>query len=164
MSKIFSTARIETRWQECPVGRDQVSQHADCGDNREIICIIINTDALPGSTRTALGVSLPQIGLGNRAGVFYSRIEKASRDPTVSLGASVAEVLAYVMAHEVGHLLLNSRTHLNEGIMRADWTLLEFGAMRNGQLSFGAAEAGAMRRAVLKRNGLAEHRKIANTH
>src|SRR5262245_48507948 len=123
--------------------------------------LFINTDASPRAMRTALGVSLPRIGAGNRAGVFYSRIEKASHDRTVSLGASVAEVLAYVMAHEIGHLLLNTRMHLNEGIMRADWTLVEFGAMRNGKLSFAAAEAGAMRRAVLKRNRLAEYQDIA---
>jgi hypothetical protein len=163
MSKIFSVARIQIRWQECPVPGNQASQHPECGDGPAVIGVVINDDASSPWTRKALGVSLPSIGAGNRAGVFYSRIEKAAYERTVSLGASVAEVLAYVMAHEIGHLLLNSKMHSNEGIMRADWTFVEFGAMRNGKLSFPAAEAGAMRRAVVKRNHLPENRDIANS-
>jgi hypothetical protein len=164
VSRIFSVARIEIRWQECPVAGGQASEHAECRDSPAVIGVVINADASSRwAARKALGVSLPSVGAGNRAGVFYSRIERAAYERTVSLGASVAEVLAYVMAHEIGHLLLNSKMHSNEGIMRADWTLVEFGAMRNGKLFFPAAEAGAMRRAVLKRNRLAEHRDIANS-
>jgi hypothetical protein len=83
--------------------------------------------------------------------VFYSRIEKVARDPAISLRASVAEVLAHVIAHEIGHLLLNWKTHSNEGIMRTEWTVLEFAAMRERKLFFTGVEAGVMRRAVRKR-------------
>jgi hypothetical protein len=157
VSKVFSVARIETRWQECPIPAYEPSRQPECSDSPIVICVVINTEASLRSARNALGVSLPSIGAGNRAGVFYSRIERVSDDPVVSLGASVAEVLAYVMAHEIGHLLLNSKMHSNRGIMRGVWTLVEFGAMRKARLFFSAAEAGAMRRAVLKRNHLVEH-------
>jgi hypothetical protein len=89
VSKVFSAARIETRWQECPILAGHTSRRPQYGDDPAVIQVIINTGASPGSTRTALGVSLPGIGAGNRAGVFYSRIEEASHDRVVSLGASV---------------------------------------------------------------------------
>jgi hypothetical protein len=95
---------------------------------------------------------LSSVGERNRVGVFYSRIERVSRDRTIGLGASVADVLAHVIAHEIGHLLLNWKTHSAEGIMRTEWTIVEFAAMRKRKLFFTTYEARAMRRAVQERN------------
>jgi hypothetical protein len=142
VANVYSVAGIQVRWQES--NNPSTCQPAQ-------ITVVINPDATRGSTRTALGISFPLVGEGGRAGVFYSRIERVSRDPTIGLGASVAEVLAYVMVHEIGHLVLNWTTHSRDGIMRTNWTLVEFAAMRGGKLFFAAAEASALRRAFQKR-------------
>jgi tetrahydromethanopterin S-methyltransferase subunit C len=155
---IFAAAGIRTDWEECMAAACQPLAVPEHGDRPAEILLVINADATPRTRRTALGTSLPSVGDGNRAGVFYSRIESAAQEKIVSVGASVAEVLAHVIAHEIGHLLLNWKTHANEGIMRTEWTLVEFSAMRSGKLLFAASEAAAMRRAVVRRS-LERHRR-----
>jgi hypothetical protein len=64
------------------------------------------------------------------AAVSYPMVESAARD----LDASVADVLAGSVAHELGHLLLNSPAHFPNGIMnprldRRQIRLLERGAL-----------------------------------
>jgi hypothetical protein len=149
---IFAAAGIQTSWEVCAAPQCQPIARPEYADRPAEVLVIINKDATPGSRPAALGTSLPSVGAGNRAGVFYSRIEAAARDTTLSLGASVAEILAHVMTHEIGHLLLNWTTHAHEGLMRADWTAVEFHAMRSSKLFFSAAQAGMMRRAIVKRS------------
>jgi hypothetical protein len=143
---IFSAAGIKIRWQECAAPK--------CAppESPAIIAVKINSDASPRSRRSALGVSLPGVLGGNRIGVFYSRIETVSRDTTVSLGASPGEILAHVIAHEMGHLLLNWKTHSQTGVMRDPWRMVEFSLMRSRKLFFTRHETGRMRRAVQGRN------------
>jgi hypothetical protein len=156
---IFSAARIQTAWAVCVASQCQPLAASKNADGAIEILMVINQDATPGCTPGALGISLPSIGDGNRAGVFYSRIEAVSREQIVSLGASVAEILAHAMAHEIGHLLLNWSTHAQEGLMRASWTAVEFHAMRSYKLFFSAGEAGMMRRAIAKRSSRRNERR-----
>jgi hypothetical protein len=123
--------------------------HREAPSDPPNILMLINQDATPGSRSNALGISLPFVGEGNRAGVFYSRIAAVARETAVSLGASVAEVLAHAMAHEIGHLLLRWTTHEKEGLMRGDWTFVELHAMKSSKLLFSAGEAATMRRAIM---------------
>ena len=52
------------------------------------------------------------------ATVFVDRVESVAR------GAGIDErrVLGLAIAHEIGHVLLNSNTHASSGLMRADWS------------------------------------------
>lgn len=52
------------------------------------------------------------------AGVFYHRVQALSD----ALGHSRAATLGYVMAHEIGHLLLRTSGHSAFGIMRGRFT------------------------------------------
>lgn len=53
--------------------------------------------------------------LGFAASVFCHRVEELAE----KLGFSRAQILAYISAHEIGHLLLRSMVHSTSGIMRA---------------------------------------------
>lgn len=55
-------------------------------------------------------------------------------------------VLASVIAHELGHLLMSTRGHSSSGIMRPQWTPSEFRDRR--QSAFAADEANSIRRTV----------------
>jgi len=50
------------------------------------------------------------------ATVFYDRVELGTR------GGDISGVLGLAIAHELGHLLLGSGEHIDEGIMRPHWT------------------------------------------
>jgi hypothetical protein len=63
-------------------------------------------------------------------------------------GCPVADVLAHVMAHEVGHLLLGPGGHGEKGIMRATWSRVELKGTQNGSLRFTVAEVATMQAGI----------------
>ena len=78
---------------------------------------------------------------GHYAYVSYERVEAASRRG----GAWAYQILGYVAAHELGHLLLDSDAHSSSGIMRRE---LEEGNPQDaalGGLSFTAREVQKIR-------------------
>jgi hypothetical protein len=54
-------------------------------------------------------------------------------------------VLGLVMAHEIGHLLLQMRGHSPDGIMHFPWSPKELGLANHNFLVFTTKEACAMR-------------------
>lgn len=95
-----------------------------------------------------LGVA-PGAGLANRnvVYVFAHRVKELSQMTvnTVRGGGpawvvSESRVMAYALAHEIGHLLLNSEGHPRKGIMRGNWRYSELLAMAAMSLRFLPAE------------------------
>jgi hypothetical protein len=79
------------------------------------------------ATRTPMGTGI--------ALVYYKRVlEEADRHlvPPVRL-------LACVIAHEIGHIVLASSGHEPDGLMRAVWTAADFRRVSLGRLRFAAA-------------------------
>ena len=72
---------------------------------------------------TALGFSAPnrEGGRGFAAYVIYPRIENFVRthDSANQRSGRLGQVLAHVIAHEIGHVLLSTSSHSPAGIMRA---------------------------------------------
>jgi hypothetical protein len=69
----------------------------------------------PGNT---IGVTVKAAGNADPvAYLFVNRIDRVSREA----GRNMATVMAYVLAHELGHLLLPPGSHSKAGIMRARW-------------------------------------------
>lgn len=91
--------------------------------------------------RGALGFALPNAGYGVSATVFYDRIE--ALPAVVPLGR--ARLLANVLAHEIGHVLLGSNAHSRSGIMKGIWSRADYIAMRAGPLEFEGNEAVVLR-------------------
>ncbi len=90
-----------------------------------------------------LGFSLvPANGkMGVIGGAYYERIEQLSR----RLGGDSALILGYVMAHELGHLLLGAHSHAPSGIMSYPLTRKELALACQGQLDFARSEVGKIR-------------------
>jgi hypothetical protein len=55
------------------------------------------------------------------------------------------------MAHEIGHVLLDSNTHATTGLMRADWSRRELRRKDAAAWSFLESEAAHVRSAALER-------------
>jgi hypothetical protein len=93
-------------------------------------------------TRTdVLGTSYPdEKGAGYFAYPFYDRIQELAQRRR--LGHAL---LADVMAHEIGHLLLGSTSHSASGIMCAHWNYEELRNVAEGTMSFVPAQSRVMR-------------------
>ncbi len=83
---------------------------------------------------------------GGTAFVYGERVLDVAR----SRGVDVVRVLAYAMAHEMGHLLLPYPSHAVTGIMHADWSGDELRDIAAGVLRFAPAQAGAIRERASK--------------
>jgi len=77
---------------------------------------------------------------GGSVFIFYRQVLKSAHERK----QDVARVLAYAMAHEMGHLMLPAPAHAASGIMRADWNGDDFRHIADGSLAFTPEQARAM--------------------
>ena len=86
-------------------------------------------------------------GTGRIAYVIYDRVRN------VALQAAIKddELLGYVMAHEIGHLLLPADSHDTKGLMRAEWAVRELTGVDLLKLEFSPVQASQIRRSVESR-------------
>ena len=91
-----------------------------------------------------LGIAIPRFGSGDHAGVFLSRVrQKAAQSVGV---IDISDLLGYVIAHEIGHLLLHSTLHSSEGLMRADLRQADLKKAAQRQLKFTPEQGEAIHR------------------
>ena len=91
----------------------------------------------------ALGTSQPY-RQGGRIEVFYSRIQDYTWEPR-------SMVLAYIMAHEIGHVLGGMSYHAEAGVMKAKWNYEDFLKMGAGTLEFDTSDVKLIRMGTEKR-------------
>jgi hypothetical protein len=99
-------------------------------------------------------------GLGNYASVYVEPLATSKALDVISEG----DLLGYVVAHELGHLLLGLDSHSADGVMRAKWDFAALQQVAHGTLIFSANEAERMRARYLlasARQKAAERRTAA---
>jgi hypothetical protein len=82
--------------------------------------------------RAPLGQSMADHQGGIYASIFMERIKDAAAEANVPWDT----VLAYAVAHEVGHLLLGSDAHTPRGVMKGNWDRKDYEAMNQRQFHF----------------------------
>ena len=117
---------------------------------RLAMLVVSNPVLASGKRRPeALGAApAADLGTGRLAYAFYARIGASAQ----RYRTDVAKVLAVVMAHELGHLLLAREAHRSSGIMRGRWDQFEMELIAAGLLSFTKDESELIRRAVVEMN------------
>jgi hypothetical protein len=111
---------------------------------RAIELHILSLPATNDSTEDGLGIAMPHLGSGDHAGVFFSRVRQtAARNPGI---VDVSDLLGYVMAHEIGHVMLHSTTHSSEGLMRAEFRPEDLKKVGQRQLQFTPEQSEAIHR------------------
>ena len=83
-----------------------------------------------------MGVALRKPG-GATAQIFFKQVQDFARTYHVD----VSTLLACVIAHEIGHLLLPAMPHSTTGLMRADWDRALIRDATTGSLRFTDAQA-----------------------
>ena len=149
-ARIFGAAGIEITWLSC---LDRIANTVDvCSEvpgNNEFVLHIVPTGRT--STDLVFGVAfMGEDGSGKYCNLFFDRI----RDAHSNLGAGTSQILGTVAAHELGHLLLGSRSHSRRGIMEAVWKEEALRQTGMGTFLF-TAEQGDLMRARIERAGAA---------
>jgi len=134
--EVFKEAGIELRWAECP-----------CEARPEATLALRIIPKLFGSTKSKfhgdhLGFAAVNEEGGELATVFYDRIESLGR------GGDLSNLLGLATAHELGHLLLGSKAHTDEGIMQPRWTREHLRQAHRNQVRFTSEQSQAIRSRV----------------
>jgi hypothetical protein len=88
---------------------------------------------------------VPAGGAGDKADAYVRPVE----DVADGQNLDAAVLLGYVIAHELGHLLIGPG-HSADGVMRARWGRNEFQALRQRWLRFNRTDAERIRMAAGK--------------
>ncbi len=83
-------------------------------------------------------------GLGRLAYAFFARIRATSQQYRTDVG----KLLGYVMAHELGHILLAGGSHPPTGIMSGRWGQFQMDLVAESFLRFTKEEAESIRKSV----------------
>jgi len=101
---------------------------------------------------SVLGISYLASDGGSQADVFYESIENLRGDgPT-----QPAIILGHVISHEIGHLLLGTKSHSPSGIMRPQWDREQLSLAVAGLLFFTKSQSRLMIDRLLKATSTAE--------
>jgi hypothetical protein len=120
-SRVFAAIDVKIEW--CGVGPPR---------ERGAVTITIQFDpeAPPEVSRDAMATAFPYAANGTRIHVFLGRV------PSFGGRRAAGEVLGYVMAHEIAHVLERISHHSSAGIMKAHWEAADFSQILFESLSF----------------------------
>jgi hypothetical protein len=138
--QIFGHAGIKIAWQECPTGNEPCR----IGFGPVYFLAI---KAGPVQNKFLDVVSGQAIVADHLAVVYYDALPRVARGKTTLQQAST--LLACVIAHELGHLLLGAYGHSIHGIMRDRWDIEQTRLALMSELDFLPEEGALMRRALL---------------
>jgi hypothetical protein len=137
LAKIFRTFRVKTEWLDSST----VPKYPQADSAYSLTIIILG----PSGEAVAPGISVLGFSSAIKEGsqprvayVIYPRIEHfvRARDAPELQTMRAGLLLAHVIAHEIGHLLLPTTLHSAEGIMRCPWNTHEFKLAVMGHLLF----------------------------
>jgi hypothetical protein len=100
--------------------------------------------------RGALGYAEPFVGSPpNRAYVLYDRVRENIR---TNQGIAEFRLVAYVMAHEVAHLLFGNDAHYPRGVMMGQWREKDLVQVESGLMSFTREESRRLQTGAVARS------------
>jgi hypothetical protein len=139
---ILRQAGIEMQWIECGNSVRESAELPGCRPRTEpglFVLSLLGEDSRAGTGSDALGFAV-LAGNRNGAAVIFSHVASLRKDYSQYADCDIAGA---VIAHELGHLLLDSAKH-GDGIMKANWEPADLAAMRQRRLKFSQAEAREM--------------------
>jgi hypothetical protein len=132
--EIFREARLETVWVNCSPQLAKLEPRTCYFSDSTHLTLKILPHAMNAQVRNrldVLGTAYPdEKGAGYFAYVFYDRIQELAQRRRLG-----HKLLADVMAHEIGHLLLGSNSHSVSGLMCAHWNYEELRNVSEGAMS-----------------------------
>jgi hypothetical protein len=121
VARIFADAGLGVEWTET--------------GPRFTVQIVTSALGYARASSPVMGVAMRTPG-GNAAQIFFNQVQHFARTYHVD----VSTLLAYVIAHEIGHRLLPRMPHSATGLMRADWDNAMVREATAGTLTFTDAQ------------------------
>lgn len=118
-------------------------------DRREYLAVRLVAETPENVLPGAIGYALPFAQQGVHATIFYDRVEQLSRSSIPM--PTAATLLGAAIAHEIGHILLDSCEHSPGGLMKSSWGQTEFRTLSTRGLHFTPQEGQVIRIGTLKR-------------
>lgn len=109
---------------------------AACAGKRSI-SLRIAANAPPDNDRKEVGFSLPFAPAGVNVVVYFDRVLQLSG----RTGVPLPILLAHVIAHEIGHVLLKTEKHTSSDLMTDTWRSPQFARMRHRGLLFSRSQS-----------------------
>lgn len=158
--EIYHRAGLETVWLNCSPKLGKIEPESCYFSDTTHLTLKLIPHAVNVQVRDrsdVLGTAYPDDkGVGYFAYVFYDRVQELTERQ--KLGHAL---LADVMAHEIGHLLLGSNSHSVSGIMCAHWNYDQLRNISEGAMSFIPAQSRIIRDRLRDRQG--RHLNLAVT-
>ncbi len=161
---VFRQAGIATRWVEDGDASDAstLSSAVENLNNHCNIYVAIQSQMMTDR----LTVPNNAMGLAPGSGpdrklvyVFYDRAKDLARRQVadkvrglVAVRAGISQILGEMIAHEIGHVLLNLPSHTDTGIMRGYWDLKDLQLVAYGSLLFTEQQAEVIQVEVARRS------------
>jgi hypothetical protein len=135
----MEAADVAVAWPACPC-------LSPVGSTELIVRIATASSAIAPGT---LGFSFVDIEqkAGTLATVFADRVQTMAAFAEVDEG----ELLGWVMAHELSHLLIGTRDHEPRGLMRGEWKASELARQRQSDWRLSQTDGLRIRRAIKRR-------------
>jgi hypothetical protein len=153
-TRIFRRTGVELTWVNCPETSPEAQQNPSCrGLNTPTeIFVRVVADFLENRdvSQSSMGYALPAAPPDRPylAGISLVRARKQLLD---GCELTLGELLGYGIAHEIGHLLLDTPGHTPSGLMCANWGAGELRLAGRGALSFSTQQKRAIRADVQAR-------------
>ena len=153
VDEIFRIVGVDLTWLDC-WHRDiePANAPAQCRQplGAQEVTLRLQAPSTPGNKRyVSMGFSLVNLeaGVPFLATVFVDLVASISR----GAGVDFRLLLGRAIAHELGHLLLNSNGHADRGLMRAGWSQADIRKNNETDWQFLQEEIATIRTAVTAR-------------
>jgi hypothetical protein len=137
-SKVFAGIGVAIEWHTV----------YDCPSASGAIRAVVSDQAPPLGHDSDLAYAFPYEG--TRIVIFYGRIKDMARSKNLLL----SRLLAYVLAHEIAHVLQWTSQHSEAGIMKAKWSYADEIQIQLNTLRFTASDVDLIHRGLAARLAL----------
>jgi hypothetical protein len=135
-TNVFQSAGINVQWVHQEPGYRSLSDERCKTGTTHVLVILSRTSPRKNDERV-----LAEAAVGGPITAYYHHIQTSARRHRVDTDV----LCGYVLAHEIGHVLLRSREHSNSGLMRSSWDNEDYGSMIARRLHFDSAATAAIR-------------------
>jgi hypothetical protein len=154
---VLRHAGVPVKWLDCASAAAGTAFVVRCDEPVRRSEIVLRIVAAAPGAGTVRHVALGDARVDEQAAepplfatVYADRVGATAR----AAGVSREAVMGRAIAHEIGHLLLNSARHADRGVMRAHWTQAELRRDAPDDWVFLPNDAAAMRTAVTARTSV----------
>jgi hypothetical protein len=140
--RLLGEAGLNVVWIDCQLKQTAVSPTDPCQQPLEptdIVLRVLPDHARNGVQDSAFGLAvLPVL-----ASVYYEHAVLLARNDGAEFETPI--ILGFVMAHEIGHLMLGSNSHSDTGVMQGQWERKQVRQIMKGDLHFTALQSKRIR-------------------